>query len=79
MTLNRETSIYTAHLPDTQILATPATVAALLGRPVQDMAADSISFRAADDAEARTVADRLPGVARITTGLGIHRRIVEPV
>lgn len=76
--MNRRTSIYTLHLPGLGA-ADLASVAERI--PVlQDHGSESLSYRAANDAAARSIATyaaqgvHLPW--HITTGLGIHRRTV---
>lgn len=75
--MNRQTSVYTIHLP--HLGAADLLSVAERFPQVQDQGEKSISFRARSDAEAKSLAKHAAhGVSlwNLTTGLGIHKRDV---
>lgn len=76
--MNRRTSIYTIRFDSVQPYEKLQEIARPLGE-VSDIGDSSISFRSVSDRAAEMVVEGLPALddrVELTTGLGVHRRIV---
>lgn len=72
--MKRVTSIYTFHTGDAIALSAALTEA---GHLISDRAHSAVSVRLpSDDDVAREVAQSVGHTGQITTGLGVHRRVV---